>query len=347
MFTTMPTRLAALLCAASLLGLAGCAPMPVRSTGINITITNTPGYQPPPGAVPAAASAQPGNYDYSGIAKVTEDGQTVSPEEALNRANLRDALLLGQITSVANPSHVRLHIVVPDHDRLRLLALQPTRGVQNGATEFRAELQRLHLHHTADGVVRSRAFASADIVEENDTVWPDAAGAEDVLWFQVQSARPDNAGPWVGAWQMRRANGSATLAVSLDPGTAPGPARLMSFVRSAQDVAASLAGTPSGLAENPRSRRPGHPFSSGSGIIIDALGHVLTDNHVISNCLDVRVTTAAGTTPVGATLVANDARLDLALLGTGEHAASYARSATARPCAPASRWSPPAFRSAA
>ena len=334
----MPTRLAVLLCSASILGLAGCAPLPVRGTGgISITINSNGGYHPPAGALPAPLSAQPGDYDYSGIARLTENGQPVSPMDALNRSNANYALLLGQITPVANPIPARLHIVVPDHDRLRLLALQQTRGVQSGATEFQAEMRRLDLHHVADGVVRSQAFASADIAEQNDTVWPDAAGADDVLWFQVQSARPNNAGPWVGTWQMRRANGTAPLAASFDPGTAPGPARLMSFVRSVQDDAALLTGASSGVAEAPHARRPGRPFSNGSGIVIDTLGHVLTASHVIANCPDIRVTSTAGTTPVGATLVASDVKLDLALLRTGERTRAYARfrdSRTLRPGEP-------------
>ncbi len=337
----MPTRLAALLCAAGLIGLAGCTPMPAHRAGVSIVVNTTNSYHPPPGAVPAPSSAQPGDYNYDGIARITIDGQVMSAAEALNFTVQHDALVVGQMTPVSNPLPARLHIVVPDHDRLRLLALQRTRGVQSGATEFQAEALRLDLHEVADAVVRSQAFAATDIAELNDTVLPDAAGAEYVLWYQVQSARPNNAGPWVGGWQMRRASGTSPLAASFDPGTAPGPPRLMSFVRSVQDDAATLSGAAAGLADSPPSRtrpvRPGHPFSSGSGIFIDAAGHVLTDSHVIVNCPDLRVTNVNVSETVGATLVANDVKLDLALLRTGERSPAHARfrdSQTLRPGEP-------------
>ena len=335
---TMPTRLAVLLCRAGILGLAGCAGLPAQhGPGVTITVSQSGNYRPPAGAVPAALSAQPGNYDYSGIVRIIDSGQVVAPADELNRLNLSYALLVGQIRPVANPTPARLHIVVPDHDRLRLLALQATRGVQNGVTEFRAEVQRLQLHETADAVVRSGAFTSADITEQNDTVWPDAAGADDVLWFEVQSARANNAGPWVGSWQLRQANGATPLAVSFDPGTAPGPKRFMSFISSVQDDAATLGGHPVSTPDLPRPHRSGHPVGQGSGIVIDTAGHVLTDSHVVAACPDIRVTTAGRTVPVGARLVANDVKLDLALLNTGEHTRVYARfrdSKTLRPGEP-------------
>ncbi len=324
---TIPTRLAALLCAAAFVGLGGCAPRPARVAGVSISINTANAYRPPPGAVPAPSSATPGSYDYSGIARLTRNGQPISPVDALNLTAEQNALLVGQITPVSKPIAARLTIVVPDHDRLRLLALQQTRGVQSGATEFGAEMQRLNLHHVADAIVRSQAFASADILEENDTVWPEADGADYVLWFQVQSMRPDHAGPWVGTWQMRRASGSSPLAASFDPGTPPGPPRLMSFVRSVQEDAATLSGTQTGMAEEPlpaRPGRPGRPFSSGSGIFVDGAGHVLTDSHVVANCPDLRVTRAAGGEAIGATLLANDVKLDLAVLRTGQRVADHA-----------------------
>jgi S1-C subfamily serine protease len=323
----MPTRPAALACAVALVGLAGCIRVPAAQPGVSIAIVSQNGYHPPPGAIPAPVSAQPGAYDYSGIARLTLDGRPVTPADVLSWMNTQNALVLGQITPLGDPIAGRLHIVLPDHDRLRLLALQQTRGVEGGAAEFGTEHERLDLHQVADAVIRAQVFAGADVVEVNDTVWPDAAGADDVLWYQVQSMRPNNVGPWIGSWQMRRANGAATLAVSFDPGTPPGPPRLLSFVRSVREVAGSLSGSPAGLAAGAAigARRPGHPFSGGSGIVIDAHGHVLTDNHVIANCLDIRVTDAGGGTPRGATLIANDARLDLALLQTDGQWTGHAR----------------------
>ena len=333
----MSARTAARLCATGMLVL-GAACTPLSRPGLSIAVSVQGGYQIPPGAQPVALSAQPGEYDYTGIARVTFNGQPVTPADALNRSNEREALTLSQIAPLA-PLAGRLLIVIPDHDRLRLLSLQRTRGVAGGPVEFQTEYQRLNLHYDADAVRQAQAFASVDIVERNDTVWPTDAGADDILWFQVQSVRPNNAGPWMGSWQMRRANGAATLAVSFDPGTPVGPPRMMSFVNSVREVAGALAGSNPSFAERGRAGplKPGRPVSSGSGIVVDSRGHVLTDNHVIANCPDVRVTNVAGGSPVGATLIANDARLDLALLQTAENWPAHARfrdSATLRPGEP-------------
>lgn len=328
----------ALLGVAGVLAVSGCAPMQVNR-GITINVTNK-GYQPPADAPPAPTSMQVGDYDYSsGVLRVNVDGVPTTAVIALNGVVLFNARVVGQVTPMASPTPARLHIVIADHDRLRLLALQNNRGVQSGAVEFGAEYIRIGLHQIADAVVRSQAFSSADIVEQNDTVWPDAAGADYVLWYQVQSVRPNNAGPWVGSWQMRRANGAANLAVTFDPGTAPGPARLVSFINSAREVAGSLSSGGGALSERQPGtvRKGGHPVSKGSGIVIDASGHVLTDNHVIINCGDIRVTDANGGTPVGATLIANNATLDLAVLQTGRRWSRYAQfrdSTTLRPGEP-------------
>ncbi len=330
--------MAVLLATAGMLALSSCAIRQAGAPGMSIAISDKGGYDPPPGAQPIPLSTRPGDYDYSGIPRITFNGQPVTPIEALTITSSKQALMLGQIVPLDHPLPGRLLIVIPDHDRLRLLALQRTRGVVGGAAELQTEFQRMDLHYLADGVKQARAFAAVDIVELNDTIWPAPAGADDVLWFQVQSARPNNAGPWFGSWQMRRANGSATLAASYDPGTRPGPARIMSFVNNVRDNAGALAGG-GGVVERAHQPAPGagRLVGSGSGIAIDASGHVLTANHVIANCQDMRVTDVAGGVPVEATLVANDARLDLALLQTGQHWPAHARfrnSQTLRPGEP-------------
>jgi S1-C subfamily serine protease len=54
--------------------------------------------------------------------------------------------------------------------------------------------------------------------------------------------------------------------------------------------------------------------SSGSGFVIDKLGNVLTNSHVVSNCNDISV--LHNSNKYGATLVSADDRLDIALLRT-------------------------------
>jgi S1-C subfamily serine protease len=330
----MPNKLAALLCVAGSVALASCAPLPTHTTTPTITLRRGGSYQPPPDAVPAPVSIQAGNYDYSGMPRVILNGQVVAPADAIGFTIAQNALVLGQVPALPNPRPGRLHIVVPDHDRLLVLAPQALRNAQPATADWQVEILRAALHQEADATLRAQAFASGDVVEQNDTVWPDADGADYVLWFQVQSARPNNAGPWNGSWQLRRANGSTNLAVSSDPGAQWGPQRLLSFARSVQDSALALNGSPAALAAHIGPRGPGHPFSNGSGIVVDRQGHILTNNHVIANCADMRVNGSDNGIPVGARLIANDAKLDLALIQIGKPWPEYARfrdSQTLRP----------------
>jgi S1-C subfamily serine protease len=62
--------------------------------------------------------------------------------------------------------------------------------------------------------------------------------------------------------------------------------------------------------------KPEHAASSGTGFFVAADGAVVTNAHVVEDCLSIRVTSDQGATSV-AKVVARDARNDLALLGTG------------------------------
>ncbi len=334
----IPTKLAALLCAAGIVGLAGCAPVGTARVNASppvITLRSS-GYQPPPGTVPAPVSVQPGAYDFTGMPRISFNGNILPPVDALNFIIQRNALTLAGVTPVSNPRPGRLHIVLPDHDRLALLLPLVLRNAQPALTDWKIEELRIGLHELADATLRAQAFQSGDVVEQNDTAWPDGAGADYVLWFQVQPTGTNNAGLWTGSWQLRRANGAANLAVSIDPGTPPGPLRLLSFVRSVQDVAPSLSGNAALATHAARigARGPGRPVSNGSGIVIDRQGHIVTDNHVIAGCGDIRVNGPDNGVPVGARLVANNSKLDLALLQIGTPWPAYARfrdSQTLRP----------------
>ena len=80
-----------------------------------------------------------------------------------------------------------------------------------------------------------------------------------------------------------------------------------------------------GLAVQVRGARgPLVAISSGSGFVVDAEGHVLTNKHVIRACSAVRVRTDA-LPPVAARLVATDPDDDLALLAVDQPALVPAR----------------------
>jgi S1-C subfamily serine protease len=174
------------------------------------------------------------------------------------------------------------------------------------------------LHELADSVMRSRVFASVELAEQNDTIAPDANGADYLIWFQVRSLRPNNAGPWIGQWQMQHGAGPAMANISVDPGTPVGPPRLLSFLRSVR-AAAGYGGPVVAGSVGTAGERP-----AGTGIVVDGQGHVLTNNHVIANCAAPRVVGNDGNDD-SAELVATDATNDLALLKIARHAPIWAR----------------------
>jgi S1-C subfamily serine protease len=262
-------------------------------------------------------SAVAGAYDYTGVKSVTINGRQMDAVTALNTISRNDAATLGQIPAAAHPIAGTARIVLPDHDRLRLLVKQGDR-LGPGATNLVAEQQRLSLHLFADTVARSRLFTSAAITEQNDTAAPDAGGADYLIWFQVRSLRPNNAGPWVGAWLMKRPGVAAADPLGVDPGTAPGAPRLISFVHSIQLAA---AGQVSAVAAGAGMRRA---VSGGSGMVVDAQGHVLTNNHVVAGCPELHVADAGGESGT-AVLAAADAINDLALLKTERRWPAWAR----------------------
>jgi S1-C subfamily serine protease len=62
--------------------------------------------------------------------------------------------------------------------------------------------------------------------------------------------------------------------------------------------------------------KPDDKASSGTGFFVASDGAIVTNAHVVENCVDLRVTTDQGAT-AGAKVIARDVRNDLALLGTG------------------------------
>ena len=89
------------------------------------------------------------------------------------------------------------------------------------------------------------------------------------------------------------------------------------------------------------------PAGTGSGFIVDDIGHVITNAHVVAGAEELTVALADGT-EVPATVIGSDALLDVAILKLDlpreNRFPVLRRSATPRPCEPAIRSSPSATR---
>jgi S1-C subfamily serine protease len=159
------------------------------------------------------------------------------------------------------------------------------------------------------------------VVEQNDTRNPDIGTADYLVWYQVRTIQPDNTGAWLAHWQIRRAGSDAITGAAMDPGVAAGTPRYASFVKSVRDGALRLGGTSlaGGIAgTQPTGDKSRRVVGSGSGIIIDSQGHIVTNNHVVATCPELRVIDAANEN-VAAAVVARDATNDLALLKATHH----------------------------
>lgn len=268
----------------------------------------------------AGDAAGVGEHDFTGIRSVKFQGQNLAPEAALGAMRRSITAVVANVPPVSSPMSGSVRIVVPDYDRLRVLAIQRVKPPSSGTVNFVAAQEEIGTRAMADAVVQSRVFATSAVVEHNDTAMPDAGRADYLLWYQVASITPNNAGPWIGRWLLRRPGAATSYPVNPDPGTAAGVPRLASFVQSVRLVAAAPAGGLPGAAAavGPRA------VSGGSGIVVDAQGHILTNNHVIAGCPDVRVATADGSGGT-AVLMAGDAANDLALLKTERRWPAWAK----------------------
>ncbi|MDB5408887.1 MAG: serine protease [Rhodospirillales bacterium] len=113
----------------------------------------------------------------------------------------------------------------------------------------------------------------------------------------------------------------------MDPGVAPGTPRFVSFVKGAQDAVTRLGGgmvAASNGTKAPAGDRDHPLIGTGSGIVIDPQGHVLTNDHVVRTCGELRIRDAAETSG-GATVQAHDQTNDLAVLKAAHPSRDAAR----------------------
>lgn len=289
-----PLRLVALCLAVGLL--QSCGPMPAQ-----------------PGANPTGPVANL-NFTVNGV----NYGRNEPAAMAARQENFDKQV--AALKPDADPIKGRALIVLPDHDRLRPLVAQTAanalkRPVIGPALEALVDETQQNLRELADSIDKESAFQHVDIQEQNDVLNPAGNGVDFVIWYQVRTVLPNNTGLWVGAWLIRRNGSTAVQGAAADAGTAAGAPRLASFVKSVRTAALRLGGSSVGGATAASLPTPaGTPITTtGSGIVIDKDGTILTNAHVVSACSDPKVIDTSSESYPAQVLTKDEAN-DLALV---------------------------------
>jgi S1-C subfamily serine protease len=277
--------------------------------------------QPPNTTAPVAADAP-----FSKVSNIKyNDVPYPTTAAALDAMRQDTAKVLDGLPSETDPLKGRALIVVPDHDRLRPLIAQQLlaalkRPVIGEALDYKIEQERLGLHALADALVKARTFETSTVVEQNDTRNPDISGADYLVWYQVRTVLADNTGAWLGRWQIRHAGSETTAGATVDPGVPAGMPRYASFGKSVREGMQRLGGTSvAGAAGTQTTSDKGRrTVSSGTGIIVDTQGHIVTNDHVVRNCATLQVTDTTNASHA-VTVAARDTSNDLAVLKSAHH----------------------------
>jgi S1-C subfamily serine protease len=248
-----------------------------------------------------------------------------TPTDEAGMLAARKSVIDKQVAGLAAESDpIKGHalILLPDHDRLRPFVAQQQaavlkRVVMGQALEAMIDEEQQGLRELSDALVKNGAFQTITVEERNDVIDLPTGDTDYVIVFQVRPLLPNNTGAWLANWQVHRNGNPQTMVATLDPGTPVGAPRLASFVKSVREDALRLGGT--SVAGKTSATLPaaanGTPAvaSTGTGIIVDKQGGILTNAHVVNACTEPRITdTNSG--HFKARIVVKDQANDLALL---------------------------------
>jgi S1-C subfamily serine protease len=153
-----------------------------------------------------------------------------------------------------------------------------------------------------EALEKSGMFAETQIRELDTPPDPEVGNAEAVIWLELTREG-------AGQWFVKRAGWDKRRPVSFE-GTKTGSSRMISWLDSleyalAVDAANKNSGERSG-------KLSATTTAFGTGFVVSTAGHVLSNNHVVDGCSEVRGSLDG--LPVELTVVAADPQNDLALL---------------------------------
>jgi S1-C subfamily serine protease len=220
---------------------------------------------------------------------------------------------LAAVKHVDHPVGGRALVVIPDADRLRPIENQKLVGNMAPQAPSFGEFDHEGAEVAGEALKRAGLFDQVEIVTRNNTVDPPYDGYDYVIFNRVATAGPNETGPWLSIWLVKRAPGSEAIQVKFDPG-APRLDWYNTFIESVRRAAIQM-GAPGKLEGSTGSTGPS--VSPGvndtlTGVVVTASGDIVTNNHGVASCGSMQV--QMGTDTFAATLVLRDRQNDLALL---------------------------------
>lgn len=257
-----------------------------------------------------------------GALSVTVDGVKYPSAQAAMDTQRRDSeASIAALPEEPDPILGKVRIVLPDRDRLRPFVISSNHGpaLSAAALDYLINVNYMNQRQTVDALLKNRTFQSAQVVEQNDTSNPDIADADYLVFHQIYSV---NGTLWAGRWQIRRTGNTATQGALFDIGTKTNStAWYTSFIKSVREATLRLGGKTAAGAK-PTGTVASAAGRTGSGLIVDTDGHIITNNHVVPSCQAIHVVGTMGDSV--ATVVARDTSNDLALLKVAAHSAAPA-----------------------
>lgn len=230
-----------------------------------------------------------------------------SASAALLAAEQDMARTLAGIEPRQTPIAARAVVVLPNKARIEkygVVAMGPGR-VRPEHRDYLASLLNTGYLGMADGLVKRQVFGQVVIEQSYFTEDPQIGDAQYLVWLHLTEQG--------GAqWYIKNREGEkAPIAIDQSKMRTE---KVMSWLLNMEELLArdQTQANPAALATDTNEPRALKLSSSGTGFIITDQGHVLTNQHVVAECGEIRTRINAST--VSVETIATDPQNDLALL---------------------------------